>query len=82
MTDRTAAALSDRQRRIFKFVAEHIGEKGYAPSVREITVATGISSTSVVEYNIARLEAKGYLLRQEGIARGLILRKSLSDLPN
>ncbi len=65
--------ISEKQRRILKFVGEHIGDNGYPPSMREICSAVGISSTSVVSYNLDRLEEAGYIARDREVSRGLRL---------
>jgi repressor LexA len=65
--------LSERQRRILEFLAEYIEENGYPPSIREIGTAADISSTSVVSYNLKRLEERGYISRDKEISRGLKL---------
>ncbi len=65
--------LSGRQQKILKFVNEYIGENGYPPSIREIGAAAGISSTSVVSYNLQRMEEKGYISRDRDVSRGLKL---------
>jgi repressor LexA len=63
--------LSDRQQRILDFVAEYTGEHGYPPSIREIGQAVGISSTSVVDYNLRALERSGLIRRDREVSRGL-----------
>jgi repressor LexA len=65
--------LSERQRRIVEFLGEYIEENGYPPSIREIGAAADISSTSVVSYNLHRLEEKGYISRDREVSRGLKL---------
>ena len=65
--------LSERQQRILEFLNEYIEENGYPPSIREIGTAAGISSTSVVSYNLRRLEQRGYLSRDREVSRGLRL---------
>ncbi len=65
--------LSKRQENILEFLGEYIDENGYPPSIREIGKAAGISSTSVVSYNLRRLEERGYLSRDKEISRGLKL---------
>jgi repressor LexA len=72
--------LSRRQERILKFVVEFIDDNGYPPSIREIGSATGISSTSVVAYNLKRLEEAGYIARERDVSRGLTLTRAGSDL--
>jgi repressor LexA len=46
---------------------------GYPPTVRQIGRSVGISSTSVVSYNLGVLQRKGYLTRDREISRGLRL---------
>ncbi|MBU0704497.1 MAG: transcriptional repressor LexA [Chloroflexi bacterium] len=65
--------LSERQHRILEFLTEYVEENGYPPSIREIGGAAGISSTSVVSYNLERLEERGYLSRDREVSRGLKL---------
>lgn len=65
--------LSERQRNILEFLGEYIEENGYPPSIREIGAAAGISSTSVVSYNLRRLVKLGYITRDREVSRGLKL---------
>ena len=65
--------LSERQQKIVEFLGEYIEEHGYPPSIREIGDAADISSTSVVTYNLRRLEEKGYITRDREVSRGLKL---------
>jgi repressor LexA len=66
-------SLSERQQNILKFLIEYVEENGYPPSIREIGAAADISSTSVVSYNLQRLEEKGYISRDREVSRGLKL---------
>lgn len=65
--------LSDRQRRILETIYRYMEEFGYPPTIREIKDAVGISSTSVVSYNLDLLERKGYIARDRAVSRGLRL---------
>ncbi len=47
--------LTDRQRRILDYIQDFSTENGYPPSIRQIGASVGISSTSVVNYNLNRL---------------------------
>lgn len=69
--------LSDRQRRMLDFIVEFAEESGYPPSIREIGRAVGISSTSVVNYNLNRLVDEGYLDRDQNVSRGIRLTDKL-----
>jgi repressor LexA len=48
-------------------------EKDYPPSIRDIVKACGISSTSVVDYNLKILEKEGYIRRDREVSRGIEL---------
>jgi repressor LexA len=65
--------LSERQQAMLDFLSTYIEDTGYPPSIREIGAATGISSTSVVSYNLRRLEEAGYIDRDPEVSRGLKL---------
>src|SRR2546426_9639832 len=53
--------LTDRQRDILSFIHEHVSDRGYPPSVREIGEAVGLSSPSTVHSHLRSLQEKGYL---------------------
>ena len=63
--------LSDKQRRIFDYISHFIDEHDYPPSIRQIQDACGISSTSVVDYNLRILETRGYIRRDREVSRGM-----------
>ena len=63
--------LSERQERILHFTKGFIEEQGYPPTVRDIQYACGISSTSVVDYNLNILQREGYIRRSPDISRGI-----------
>jgi repressor LexA len=63
--------LSERQRRILEFLEQYTAEHGYPPSIREIGQAAGISSTSVVDYNLRVLEREALIRRDREVSRGL-----------
>jgi repressor LexA len=65
--------LSSRQEQMLAFIREFLSENGYPPSIREIGKAAGISSTSVVNYNLNILERKGFIGRDRTISRGIRL---------
>jgi repressor LexA len=65
--------LSSKQQKIIKFVNRFWLERSYPPTVRDILNGCGISSTSVVDYNLDILEREGYIRRHPGISRGIEL---------
>jgi len=69
----TRKALSLKQGRILQFIRKFINSRGYPPTVRDILSGCKISSTSVVAYNLARLEAAGHIRRHADISRGIEL---------
>ena len=71
MEKTVARKLSERQRNILKYIQEYVDERGYPPSIREIGDRVGISSTSVVDYNLRALERDGYIRRDREVSRGL-----------
>jgi repressor LexA len=73
----TKGKLSDRQKRMLEFIQRFSSENGYPPSIREIGEAAGISSTSVVNYNLNRLVDEGFLARDQNVSRGLRLTDKL-----
>jgi repressor LexA len=65
--------LSERQKNILKYIEAYVDERGYPPSIREIGDQVGISSTSVVDYNLRVLEREGRIRRDREVSRGLEL---------
>ena len=72
--------LSDRQEAMLVFITSFIDEYGYPPTIREIGRACGISSTSVVNYNLNKLERDGHLARDREVSRGLRLEAHMPNL--
>ncbi|WP_099974888.1 transcriptional repressor LexA [Lactobacillus terrae] len=52
-----------KQLQILSYIHEHLSEKGYPPTVREICDEVNLSSTSTVHGHLSRLEKKGYIQR-------------------
>src|SRR5437660_10324568 len=75
----SAPRLSSRQERMLQFIAEFRGRHGYPPTVREIGAAAGISSTSVVDYNLNVLEKGGHIRRDREISRGIELLGDMAE---
>ena len=65
--------LSHKQIQILEFMHRFVEEKGYPPSIRDIEGGVGISSTSVVHYNLKILERGGYVRRDPEVSRGIEL---------
>jgi len=73
MARRASKELRPRQKAMLEFIRQFIDENDYPPTIREIGAAVGISSTSVVNYNLDQLERKGYIIRNREVSRGLRL---------
>ncbi len=65
--------LSRRQQAILDFIANFLDENDYPPTIRDIQAELGISSTSVVDYNLKVLEAHNLIRRNRNISRGIEL---------
>lgn len=73
--------LSERQQNILRFIISFMGSHEYPPTIREIGEEVGISSTSVVNYNLAKLEEYELIARDREVSRGLSLnRQRLTEL--
>jgi repressor LexA len=64
-------SLTKRQKEIIDFINEFTGDKGYAPSYREIGQHFGLSSTATVCEHIQTLQEKGYLKMDPNEARSI-----------
>ncbi len=58
--------LTERQKKVFEFLKEHISERGYPPTLREVAQNLGIKWTKGIEKHLQALEKKGYIKRFPG----------------
>ncbi len=65
--------LSGRQQAIVEFIQHFTRQHQYPPTIREIGQQVGISSTSVVNYNLNILEREGLIERDKEVSRGIKL---------
>lgn len=63
--------LTPKEQLVYDFIVDTIRREGYSPSVRDITQAVNMKSTSTVHHYINRLEAKGYIQKESGKSRTL-----------
>ncbi|MGA9347944.1 MAG: winged helix DNA-binding protein, partial [Anaerolineae bacterium] len=68
-----AKDLSPKQQSILRFIRQFIDEHDYPPSIRQIQDGCKISSTSVVDYNLKKLENDGYIRRDRKVSRAIAL---------
>lgn len=65
--------MTDRQNAILAYVTDYWVAHGYGPSLRDVTQAMGLSSTSVASYNLGVLQRRGLvMLGEEGQSRSTI----------
>ncbi len=65
--------LSRRQQAILDYIGDFLDENDYPPTIRDIQAELGISSTSVVDYNLKVLETHNLIHRNRNISRGIEL---------
>lgn len=63
--------ISTIQRQILEHIQTSVSERGFPPSVREIGLHVGLTSTSSVHHQLKQLELKGYLKRMPGCSRAI-----------
>ncbi|HSH79753.1 MAG TPA: transcriptional repressor LexA [Herpetosiphonaceae bacterium] len=63
--------LSQRQNSILEYIQRFMRDSGYPPSIRDIQEKLKISSTSVVAYNLRKLEERGLIERDNRVSRGI-----------
>lgn len=64
-------SLTHRQQAILDFIGAFLDENDYPPTIRDIQQQLGISSTSVVDYNLKVLEERDCIRRNRNISRGI-----------
>ena len=77
------ARTSNKAQLILEFVNQFVQENGFAPSVREIGAAVGLSSTASVSYHLQQLQAKGLLLSPgaKGRKRSIVTAQRPGQIP-
>jgi len=68
--------LTDKQKRVMRYIEQEVKRCNYPPSVREICKALNISSTATVHGHLDTLENKGYISRMATKPRAIKLIKS------
>lgn len=63
--------LSDRRLQILDCIIRATQERGYPPTVREIGLAVGLTSSSSVHFHLRALEKSGHLERDGSLTRAL-----------
>lgn len=73
--------LSEKQRRILEYIAEATAQQGYPPSVREIGKHVGLRSSSSVHAHLMKLREAGYLEKDAGKTRALVVKGMAAAVP-
>ena len=60
-------------KRVLAFLREYIGQKDYAPSIREIARCCGLPGTATVWYHLNKLAWAGVIRRDSRVARSIVL---------
>jgi repressor LexA len=65
--------LTPSQQRVLRFLRNYVTTVGYPPSIREIADGVHLKSGSTVHYHLKTLEALGFVRRDMGRPRGLVI---------
>jgi repressor LexA len=63
--------LTRKQERVFSFLMEHLKQRGYPPTVREIAESLGLAGPNSAKKFLDILERKGYIRRAPGSSRAI-----------
>lgn len=74
MASRRRSSLTARQNEIYEFIRTRIEQDQAPPTIPEIASHFDLRSTNGVYEHLKALEAKGYITRPKGKARGISLR--------
>src|SRR3989344_1327539 len=72
--------LTKRQKQIYDFIESYIKKRGFSPTLEEIKKHFRLSSLSTIHQHIETLANKGYLAKDDNLARGISLKERASDL--
>jgi SOS-response transcriptional repressor LexA len=64
--------------RIYAYIVAYIGERGFAPSFKEIAAGCHFSRASILRH-LDKLEAWGWIAREPGVARSITLARREAD---
>lgn len=63
--------ISPRQKQVLAYIEDHIAERGYPPTVREIGKGVNLSSSSTVHAHLKALEDAGLIKREAILTRAI-----------
>lgn len=65
--------LPPRQKQVLEFIKSYVAQNEYPPSLRDIAAHIGVSGNVAVISHLEALERKGYIRRDTGSSRGIVL---------
>lgn len=65
--------ISSTRLRILNCIRDFLGDRGYAPTVRDVMKGCNISTPSLVQYHLDKLEKEGYIQRDPQVFRSIRL---------
>lgn len=63
--------LYPREKQVLEFISQYVSRYGFAPTLKEICEALGLSSVATVHEHIDHLRQKGFVKKLDGAVRGL-----------
>jgi len=67
------STISGTRLRILNFIRDFVDDRGYSPTVRDIVKGCSISTPSVVQHHLDKLEKEGYIRRDPQVFRSIRL---------
>lgn len=77
-----APVIYKRQKQILDFIQQHIQAYGFAPTLKQIAEAIGVSSLATVHEHLQSLEIKGVIRRKHGKMRAISFTNNELISPN
>lgn len=71
--DTVRPPLSPRQHQLYLLICDYIRTKNRPPTFQEMADRMGIRSKNGITTHLAAMESKGYIRREAGVTRGLIV---------
>lgn len=72
--------ITKRQKQALDYVKHYINKHEYAPSLEEITKHLGLSSVSTAHFHVSKLNALGYLSKEENKPRSVAIPGIVLDM--
>lgn len=63
--------MTSRQKEVLNFVIQHMSEKGYSPTIREIAIGVGLKSSSTAAGHVERLAKQGVIAFKPNSSRSI-----------